>query len=284
MQWTGERNGEYRGHVHAPRPRACTPRDVEASRDGKTLGTGTTRRARRAGRRRVLRRDDARAAAASGSRKRPAARFYTPETDQRLPEDLQLHRPRRDDGRRARALAHADRAARCFVGLIGGEWALSPRRRHGVKTREQLEPRSVAADRQSAMAPDAVKRATRRCDAAVLLLALAAPARRRPTHLAVIVGLPAIRSTPSCSSAGPRRSSMRAADRWASRRITSSTWPRSPRTTRSGRPGSRRRRRSSRRSQARAEREAGRRGVRGPDRARHVRRARWRSSTCRGRT
>ena len=63
LQWTGERNGEYRG-TFAPTDKGSYEARVEASRGGTTLGTTVGARARGAERQRVFRRRDARAAAA----------------------------------------------------------------------------------------------------------------------------------------------------------------------------------------------------------------------------
>ena len=55
MQWTGERNGQYRGTFVAPGEGLYTAR-VEATRGEKSLGTGVNAAPRRARRRRILRR------------------------------------------------------------------------------------------------------------------------------------------------------------------------------------------------------------------------------------
>ena len=73
LQWTGERNGEYRG-TFAPAENGMYEARIDASRGGTTLGDDNVgARARRAERQRVFRRGDARAAAAphlGGNRRR----------------------------------------------------------------------------------------------------------------------------------------------------------------------------------------------------------------------
>ena len=72
LQWTGERNGEYRG-TFTPAENGMYEARVEASRAGATLGTNVGACARRAERQRIFRRRDARAAAAPhlrGNRRR----------------------------------------------------------------------------------------------------------------------------------------------------------------------------------------------------------------------
>ncbi len=108
MQWTGERNGQYRatfptselGHVLGAGRRLTRRQDAWHGQD---------RHPRRTERCGVLRRDDARAAAAAdcGRYRRP---FLHAGDDRRNAGRLALHRPRRHDHRRTRALAHADRA------------------------------------------------------------------------------------------------------------------------------------------------------------------------------
>ena len=68
MQWTGERNGQYRATFVSSAPGMYAAR-VEASREGKSLGVGSNARARGAGRRRVPRCDDARRPAPADCRR-----------------------------------------------------------------------------------------------------------------------------------------------------------------------------------------------------------------------
>ena len=124
MQWTGERNGQYRGTF------VTTDEGMyAATRRGDARQQAARRRrdarARGAGRRRVLRRDDARGAAAAhrGRDRRQVLYAGDAPGPRRGPE---VHRPRRDHGRGTRPLAHADhpsahrRAGLRRVGLPAG--------------------------------------------------------------------------------------------------------------------------------------------------------------------
>jgi uncharacterized membrane protein len=119
MQWTGERNGEYRATFPAPDQGMYVAR-VEAARAGKTLGTGTTEV-------RAVPSDaeyfDATMHAARLKRiaDETGGRFYTPETINGMPEDL------RYTGRgvttvEERELWHMPIVMVLLVGLIGAEW------------------------------------------------------------------------------------------------------------------------------------------------------------------
>ena len=68
LQWTGERNGEYRG-TFAPTELGLYEAKVDASRGNGSLGTNVESYARGAERQRILRRGDARAAAAAHLRR-----------------------------------------------------------------------------------------------------------------------------------------------------------------------------------------------------------------------
>ena len=109
MQWTGERNGAVPRDVPAPRRRACMSAQVEATRAGKSLGTGDDRRCapRRATPSTSTRRCTRATAADRRGNRRP---LLHARDDRRHAGRPPLHRTRRDDGRGARALAHADRA------------------------------------------------------------------------------------------------------------------------------------------------------------------------------
>ena len=110
MQWTGERNGEYRATIPAPGPgHVCGEGRGDARRqDDRHRLRGSARHAER---RRVLRRDDARPADAADCRgdRRPVLHARD---GQRHAGRSPLHGTRRHDDRRARAVAHADRADR----------------------------------------------------------------------------------------------------------------------------------------------------------------------------
>jgi hypothetical protein len=119
MQWTGERNGEYRATFPAP-DQGMYVAQVEASRAGKTLGVGTTEV-------RAVPSDaeyfDATMHAARLKRiaDETGGRFYTPETVSGMPEDL------RYTGRgvttvEERELWHMPIVMVLLVGLISAEW------------------------------------------------------------------------------------------------------------------------------------------------------------------
>jgi len=119
MQWTGERNGEYRATFPAP-DQGMYVAQVDATRAGKTLGTGTTEV-------RAVPSDaeyfDATMHAARLKRiaEETGGRFYTPETVNGMPEDL------RYTGRgvttvEERELWHMPIVMVILVGLIGAEW------------------------------------------------------------------------------------------------------------------------------------------------------------------
>ena len=72
VQWTGERDGEYRATLHAEDRRALRRARRGDARTARRSAASVTQRARRAERRRVLRRHHAGGAAASGSPTKPA--------------------------------------------------------------------------------------------------------------------------------------------------------------------------------------------------------------------
>ena len=119
MQWTGERNGEYRATFPAP-DQGLYLAQVEATRAGKSLGTGTT---------------DVRATPSDAEyfdatmhaprlkriAEETGGRFYTPETVAGMPEDL------RYTGRgvttvEERELWHMPVVLFLLLGLISAEW------------------------------------------------------------------------------------------------------------------------------------------------------------------
>ncbi len=119
MQWTGERNGQYRGTLTAADGGAYGV-TVDASRAGKTVGTGTTQF-------RAAPSDaeyfDATMHAARLQRiaEDTGGRFYTPETVAGMPEDL------RYTGRgvttiEERELWHMPIVLMLLVGLMCAEW------------------------------------------------------------------------------------------------------------------------------------------------------------------
>ncbi len=120
MQWTGERNGQYRAGFRADEPGIYSAQ-VDASRAGKTLGTGRT---------------NVRAAPSDAEyfdatmhaqrlqriAQETGGRFYTPETVAGMPEDL------RYTGRgvttvEERELWHMPIVLMLFVALLSAEWA-----------------------------------------------------------------------------------------------------------------------------------------------------------------
>jgi uncharacterized membrane protein len=119
MQWTGERNGEYRATFPAP-DQGMYLAQVEATRAGKTLGTGTTQ----------VRATPSDAEYFDATMHAPrlkriaeetGGRFYTPETIAGLPEDL------RYTGRgvttvEERELWHMPVVLFLLLGLISAEW------------------------------------------------------------------------------------------------------------------------------------------------------------------
>ncbi len=120
MQWTGERNGQYRAVFRADNP-GLYAAAVEASRAGKSLGTGHA---------------DVRAAPSDAEyfdatmhaqrlqriAQDTGGRYYTPETVAGMPEDL------RYTGRgvttvEERELWHMPIVLLLFIGLLSAEWA-----------------------------------------------------------------------------------------------------------------------------------------------------------------
>jgi hypothetical protein len=120
MQWTGERNGEYRATLPAP-DQGMYVAQVEATRAGKSLGTGTTE----------VRATPSDAEYFDATMHAPrlkriaeetGGRFYTPETIAGMPEDL------RYTGRgvttvEERELWHMPIVLFTLLGLISAEWA-----------------------------------------------------------------------------------------------------------------------------------------------------------------
>jgi hypothetical protein len=120
MQWTGERNGEYRATFPAA-DLGLYVAQVEATRGGKSLGTGTTQV-------RATPSDaeyfDATMHAQRLQRiaEETGGRFYTPETIAGMPEDL------RYTGRgvttvEERELWHMPIVLFLLLGLMSAEWA-----------------------------------------------------------------------------------------------------------------------------------------------------------------
>ena len=200
MQWTGERNGQYRGTFVSGAPGMYATK-VEATREGKALGSGQTHVRAAPGDAEYF---DAtmhaarlrRIAEETGGRSIRRRRCGT------LRRGPEVHRPGRDHGRRARPLAHADHpaaAGRADVRRMG----LSPSGRDGVSSacgRARCEVASAKASEGGA--PRALRSADRAGGIAltrlsfvfavlscVTLLLSAAPAYAQATHLAVIVGL-----------------------------------------------------------------------------------------------
>jgi uncharacterized membrane protein len=119
MQWTGERNGQYRATFAAPE-QGMYMAQVEATRAGKTLGTGTTQvRATPS---------DAEYFDATMHAQRlqriadeTGGRFYTPETIAGLPEDLR-YTGRGVTAVEERELWHMPIVLFLLLGLISAEW------------------------------------------------------------------------------------------------------------------------------------------------------------------
>jgi hypothetical protein len=119
MQWTGERNGEYRATFPAP-DQGMYVAQVEATRAGKSLGTGTTQ----------VRATPSDAEYFDATMHAPrlqriaeetGGRFYTPDTIAGMPEDL------RYTGRgvttvEERELWHMPIVLFLLLGLISAEW------------------------------------------------------------------------------------------------------------------------------------------------------------------
>ena len=119
MQWTGERDGEYRATFAAP-DQGVYSTQVEATRAGKTLGSGSTPVRAAPGDAEYF---DATMHAARLQRiaEETGGRFYTPETVTGMPEDL------RYTGRgvttiEERELWHMPIVLLLLLGLVSGEW------------------------------------------------------------------------------------------------------------------------------------------------------------------
>lgn len=119
MQWTGERNGEYRGTLTASDAGVYSA-NVEAFRAGKTLGSGATQFRASPGDAEYF---DATMHAPRLQRiaEETGGRFYTPETVNGMPEDL------RYTGRgvttiEERELWHMPVVLMLLVGLVCAEW------------------------------------------------------------------------------------------------------------------------------------------------------------------
>ena len=87
MNWTGERNGEYRATFTAADRRACMRADVEATREGKPLGAGGIHIRATPGDAEYFDADDARGTA-EADRRRDRRQVLHAETLAGLPEDL----------------------------------------------------------------------------------------------------------------------------------------------------------------------------------------------------
>ena len=119
LQWTGERNGQYRGTFVAPAQGMYRTR-VEASRAGKTIGTGQSHMRAAPGDAEYF---DATMHAARLQRiaNETGGRFYTPETLSALPEDLK-YTGRGVTTVEERALWHMPVVLLLLVGLTCAEW------------------------------------------------------------------------------------------------------------------------------------------------------------------
>ncbi len=159
MQWTGERNGQYRGTFVSGAPGMYATK-VEASREGKALGSGQTHVRAAPGDAEYF---DATMHAARLQRiaEETGGRFYTPETMGTLAEDLK-YTGRGVTTVEERDLWHMPIILLLLVGLTCAEWGYRQSRGDGVRIRGLL---------------------------LLTLLLAAAPADAQVTHLAVIVGL-----------------------------------------------------------------------------------------------
>ena len=119
LQWTGERNGEYRATFTAAAPGMYLA-DVEASREDKPLGTGRIHVRAAPGDAEYF---DATMHAARLKRiaEETGGRFYTPETASGLPEDLK-YAGRGVTTVEERDLWHMPIVLLALVGLMGAEW------------------------------------------------------------------------------------------------------------------------------------------------------------------
>ena len=110
LQWTGERDGQYRGSFVSAEPGAYEV-TVDATRGTETIGTGVSYVRAVAGEAEFF---DPTMHAAPLRRiaEETGGRFYTPDAVAGLAEDIRYARPRRDGGRRARAVEHADHPGR----------------------------------------------------------------------------------------------------------------------------------------------------------------------------
>ncbi len=120
LQWTGERSGEYKGTFTAA-TEGMYATDVEASREGKPLGTGAVHMRAAPGDAEYF---DATMHAARLKRiaDETGGKFYTPETVSGLPEDLK-YAGRGVTTVEERDLWHMPIVLLLIAGLMAGEWA-----------------------------------------------------------------------------------------------------------------------------------------------------------------
>lgn len=119
MQWTGEKSGEYRATVTTTGEGLYTT-DVEASRDGKPLGTGSMHLRAAPGDGEYF---DATMHAARLKRiaEETGGKFYTADNVTGLPEDLK-YAGRGVTTVEERDLWHMPIVMLLIVGLMAGEW------------------------------------------------------------------------------------------------------------------------------------------------------------------
>ncbi len=120
MQWTGDRNGEYRGTLPTSDPGVYSAR-VDAFRAGKTLGSSATQFRAGPGDAEYF---DATMHASRLQRiaEETGGRFYTPDTVAGLPEDVR-YAGRGVTTIEERELWHMPVVLMCLVGLVCAEWA-----------------------------------------------------------------------------------------------------------------------------------------------------------------
>ena len=191
------------------------------------------------------------AAAAAADRRRDRRPVLHAGDGRRRCRGSAVHRPRRDDGRRARPVAHADRAAAARRADVRASGAIDERWgwRDGARTRSVAGVQRCEKRRAELEEHEFVLQTC--CDCSSLAAAAAGRRRRRRRRRIwrSSSGWPASRSMRELFQRWAATLVDARPARWASTPSTSSTWPRSPKPTRSASTGQvDARRRSSRRS------------------------------------
>ena len=175
MQWTGERNGQYRATLRRPAEDGWYEAKLDATRDGQAGRHRRHARPRGARRRGVLRRDDARAAAEADRAGHRRPLLSRPTTMTSLPDDLKY------SGRGVTAVEERElwHMPSCCMALVGD-------RLHRVGPAAVLEARVMrragarCVGRVAVSGAAAGARSAWRCSA---------PAFAQSTHLLIVVGL-----------------------------------------------------------------------------------------------